>query len=114
MPLYPQERTKRLEKINDKVTIVKEVASAKPKTLAKTKTNTGKMKNINRKTKAANENIINLLIDEFNFDPKEILNKTLIFDTSIVDEEVIIDRIIDAINYPFNDKYWSLELIISH
>ena len=43
---------------------------------------------------------------EFNFDPKEILNKTLIFDTSTVDEEVIIDRIIDAINDPFNDKYW--------
>ena len=56
------------------------------------------MKNINRKTKAANENTRNLMIGEFNFNPKEILNKTLIFDTSI-------DRIIDAVNYPFNDKY---------
>ena len=97
---------KRLEKINEKVTIVKEVASAKPKILVKTKTNTDKMKNINRKTKAANENTRNLMIGEFNFDPKEILNKTLIFDTSMVDEEVIIGRIIDAINDPFNDKYW--------
>ena len=46
------------------------------------------------------------MIGEFNFDPKEMLNKTLIFDTSMVDVEVIIDRIIDAINDPFNDKYW--------
>ena len=77
-----------------------------PKMLVKTKTNTDKMKNINRKTKAANENTRNLMVGEFNFDPKEILNKTLIFDNSVVDEEVIIDRIIDAINDPFNDKYW--------
>ena len=47
------------------------------------------------------------MIGEFNFDPKKKkkLNKTLIFDTSMVDK-VIIDRIIDAINDPFNDKYW--------
>ena len=45
------------------------------------------------------------MISEFNFDPKEILNKTLIFDMSMVHEEVIINRIIDAINDPFNDKY---------
>ena len=45
------------------------------------------------------------MIGEFNFNPKEILNKTLIFDTSKVDEEVIIDGIIDAIKDPFNDKY---------
>ena len=77
VPLHPREKMKRLEKINDKVTIVKEVASAKPKILVKTKTNTDKMKNINRKTKAANENTRNLMIGEFNFDPKEILNKTL-------------------------------------
>ena len=77
-----------------------------PKILVKTKTNTDKMKNINRKTKAANENTRNLMIGKFNFDPREILNKTLIFDSSMVDEEVIIDRIIDAINDPFNDKYW--------
>ena len=37
---------KRLEKINDKVTIVKEAASAKLKILVKTKTNTDKIKNI--------------------------------------------------------------------
>ena len=46
------------------------------------------------------------MLGEFNFDPKRILNKTLIFDTSIIVEEIIIDRIIDAINDPFSDKYW--------
>ena len=46
------------------------------------------------------------MIGECNFDAKEKLNKTLIFETSMVDEEVITDEIIDAINNPFNDKYW--------
>ena len=46
------------------------------------------------------------MLGEFNFDPKRILNKTLIFDTSIIVEEIIIDRIIDAINDPLSDKFW--------
>ena len=46
------------------------------------------------------------MLGEFNFDPKRILNKTLTFDTSIIVEEIIIDRIIDAINDPFSDKFW--------
>ena len=37
---------------------------------------------------------------------KKKLSKTLLFDTSTIDEEVIIDKIIDDINDPFNDKYW--------
>ena len=64
------------------------------------------MKNINKKTKATNENTKNLMTGEFKFDLKEILNKTLIFDTLMVDEEVVINRIIDAVNDSFNDKYW--------
>ena len=98
VPLHPRERMKRLEKISEKVHFIKEVANAKPKILVKTQKNTNTMKNINKKTKAANENTRNLMIDEFNFDPKEILNKT--------DEEVVINRIIDAIIDPFNEKYW--------
>ena len=45
---------------------------------------------------------------EFNFDPKRILNKRLIFHTTIIDKEIIMDRIIDAVNDPYleNDKYW--------
>ena len=53
-----------------------------------------------------NESTENLELGEFNFDPKEILNKKVIFDTTITDEEIITDRLIDAINDPFNDKYW--------
>ena len=64
------------------------------------------MKNINNQIKPANENTKNLMLGQFNFDPKERLNKTLIFDTVMIDEEIIIDRITDAINDPFNDKYW--------
>ena len=35
-----------------------------------------------------------------------MLNKTLIFDITIIDEEMIISRITDAINSPYNDEYW--------
>ena len=44
------------------------------------------------------------MIGDFNFDQKKILNKTLLFDASTVDEEVIIDKIIDGINDPFHEK----------
>ena len=62
------------------------------------------MKNINHQIRTANESTENLMFGEFNFDPKEILNKKLIFDT-IIDEEITLDRIIDAIDDPVNDKY---------
>ena len=64
------------------------------------------MKNMNKQIKAANENTKNLMLSEFNFDPEEILNETLVFDTSLTDEEIVIDRIIDAINDSLNNKYW--------
>ena len=40
---------KRLQKVDEKVHFIKEVGSAKPKILVKTKINTYKMKNINKK-----------------------------------------------------------------
>ena len=62
-----------------------------------------------------NESTENLVLGEFNFDPKEILNKKVIFDTTITDEEIITDRLIDAINDPFNDKDWiNQQQIILH
>ena len=36
------------------------------------------MKTINNQIRAANENFENLMLGEFNFDPKRILNKTYI------------------------------------
>ena len=64
------------------------------------------MKYINEHIKAANESTENLMIGNFNFDSKKILNERLIFNTTITDEQIIIDRIIDTINHPYNDKYW--------
>ena len=37
------------------------------------------MKNINNQIRAANENTENLMLGEFNFDPKRIINKTYIW-----------------------------------
>ena len=82
----------RLAKIDEKVHFIKERASTKPKKLVQTKRKINKMKNINDQIMAANENTENLMLGEFNFDTKKILNKT--------------DRIIDAINNPYNDEYW--------
>ena len=50
-------------------------------------------------------NISRLMRGEFNFSIKNILNKTLLFDTSKRKQEVIIDRIIESLNDPLNDEY---------
>ena len=55
---------------------------------------------------AANENTANLMVGEFDFSPRKILNRTLIFDTTIINEGIIIGRIIDAIGDKYNDKYY--------
>ena len=47
------------------------------------------------------------MLGNFNFDPKTILNKRLIFYTTIINEEIIKDKIIEAINDPYNEKYWT-------
>lgn len=64
------------------------------------------MKNINRQIEAVANNTNKVLLGEFNFSPKNILNKTQVFDSSIVGEETIMDRIIDAINNKNNDKFY--------
>ena len=43
---------------------------------------------------------------EFDFSFNSILIKTLSFDTSKINEEVIIDKIIESINDPLNDKHY--------
>ena len=45
------------------------------------------------------------MLGEFDFDPQKILNKTLIFDTSKIEEEIIVERIIDALNDKNNEFY---------
>lgn len=56
------------------------------------------MKNINAQIRIAADKTNKLMLREFDFTPRQILNKTLIFDTSKIDEEIIIDRIIDTRN----------------
>ena len=43
---------------------------------------------------------------EFEFSMKNILNKTLLFDTSKTNEEEIIDKIIESLNDLLYDKYY--------
>ena len=43
---------------------------------------------------------------EFDLNPQKILNKTLLFDTKKIDEEIIIDRIIEAVP-PTNDEFYT-------
>ena len=108
VPLHPRESLKRLSKIDDKVHFVREVASVKTKQLTKTKKKIEKMKFTNDQIEARINNSSMLMDDEFNFSPKKVLNKRLIFDISMVDEESIIDKVIEGLDDPFlkNDKYW--------
>ena len=92
VPLHLPKKLQRLAEIDEKVHFIKERASTKPKKFVQTKRKINKMKNINDQVMAANKNTDNLMLGEFNFDTKKILNKT--------------DRIIDAINNPYNDEYW--------
>ena len=87
MPFHPRERLKRLAKGGDKLHFVREVSSVKPKHSSKTKRKIEKMKLTNDQIEASINNLSMLMDGEFNFIPQKILNKRLIFDISMVDEE---------------------------
>ena len=53
----------------------------------------------------ARDNISALMNEKFVFDPKKILNKTLLSDTIKIDEELIMDKIIQALP-PNNDEFY--------
>ena len=55
--------------------------------------------------KIAGDNVTALMNGKFNFYPKKILNKTLIFDTKKVDENIIMDRTIEALPST-NDEFY--------
>ena len=63
---------------------------------------------ITNQIKKSADNTSLMMAGEFNFSPKTMLNKRLIFDTTIVDKETIMDKIIEGLNdtYLDNDKYW--------
>ena len=106
--MHQRERLKTLSKLDDKVYFVKEVINAKPKQLTKTKKKIDKMKLITDQIQTSLHNTSLLMLGEINFSPKQILNKKLIFDTTIIDEETIMDKIIEALDDLSleNDKYW--------
>ena len=54
------------------------------------------MKNI--EGQIGRDNISKLMRREFDFSPKKTLKKTLIFDTSKINEETVKGRIIDTLN----------------
>ena len=59
----------------------------------------------NKEGQIARDNVSKLMCGEFNFDPKKILNKTLLFNTKKIVEEIIVDRIIEAL-LPTNDEFY--------
>ena len=62
-----------------------------------------KMKN--EAVQIARENVSALMNEKLVFDPKKTLNKTLLFDTSKIDEKLIMDKIIQALP-PDNDEFY--------
>ena len=51
------------------------------------------------------ENEKTLLKGKFNFSPKKILNKTILFDTSPMDEEKVMDKILEDFPADSNELY---------
>ena len=111
--LHPKIRMKRLIDLNDKVKVIKQVL-VHPKNRMKKdaaiilEQQKSHLKNRMSATEArvARNNVSRLMCGEFDFSLKIILNKTMLFDTSKINEEVIMDKIIEAINDPLNDEYY--------
>ena len=62
------------------------------------------MKNIESKT--GRQNVSRLMRGEFNFGPKKILNKTLIFDTTKINKKIIMDKITEVLIEKTNDEFY--------
>ena len=59
----------------------------------------------NKELQIARENVFALMEGKFSFLPEKILNKTILFNVSRVDEEIIMDKIIK--NLPStNDEFY--------
>ena len=59
-----------------------------------------------KEAQIARNNVSRLMRGEFDFSLKNVLNKTLVFDTSKINGEVITDKIIELINDPLSDEYY--------
>ena len=68
----------------------------------------------NKELQIARNNVSVLMNSKFSFDPKKKqLNKTLLFDTKKIDENIITDRIIEALPPP-NDEFYIEHLSVSN
>ena len=126
IPLHPRDRMKRLLAENDKVEFIKQVplhprerqirATKKLKELQFIKqVPTHLWSRIKHKEKEiAAENTKLLLHNKFDFSPNKILNKVLLLDTSRVNNEIMMDKIINAqpkdnddcyIEHPIDSNY---------
>ena len=59
-----------------------------------------------KKAQIAKNNVSKLMRGEFFFSIKNILYKTLLPDTSKINKEIIMDKIIESLNDPLNDEYY--------
>ena len=109
MPPYPRERlTRETRKQKDQDVIFVNQVPLHPMERLKKITErlthpTGRMKN--KELQIAQSNVSVLMEGKFSFRLKKILSKTMLFDTSKVNEEMIVDRIIE--NLPSgNSEYY--------
>ena len=103
VPVHLKNRLKQLSKKAEAASLVLHPQKRLPNDkLLKNLRNTFALK----EAQITRNNAYRLMQGEFDFSLKNILNKTLLFDTSKTNKEVIIDKIIESINDPLNDKYY--------
>ena len=109
MPVHSRNRLARATK--DNVVFLKQVP-VPPRDRLKRKTKKGLKHRRDRlkekELQIARDNLTALMEGKFNFSPEKILNKTILFDVSKINQERIIDKIIE--NLPADND----ELYIAH
>ena len=107
---------RKLEAIDEKIKVIKQVPSHLRDKLQridkKLKHPRNRIKNI--EDQVSRDNVSKLMRGEFDFNPENILNKLLMFDTNKIDEEIIMDMIIDALNDKRNDEFYIEYLVGSN
>ena len=97
VPVHPRDRLKKE---------TNQQAPTHPRNRIKKYIKNLKLRMKNKEEQTARDNISALMRGEFNFDPDLILDKTLLFDTKKIDEKIIMDKIIEALENPMNDKFY--------
>lgn len=103
VPVYPRNRLKKLSKRRKAAQLILHPQNRLPNDkLLKHPRN----KFTARETQVARNNVSRLINGEFDFSLKNILNKTLLFDTNKINEEVIMEKITESVSDPLNDTYY--------